>query len=633
MAETLKHRGPDGFGLWFDETSGLGLAHRRLSIMDLSPAGAQPMRSGDGRLCVVFNGEVYNAGNLRRDLDAQGQTPQGGWRGHSDTEVMLTAIQAWGLEEAISRFIGMFAFALWDNGKKELALVRDRLGIKPLYYGFCKDTFVFGSQLNPLRRHPAWANPIDRQALSLFLRYLYIPAPHSIFEGILKLEPGTYLRLREGEIKDRRVPEPRVYWSVNEQVEKGLAAPFTGTEDEAALKLEELLRDSVSLRMIADVPLGAFLSGGVDSSLVTALMQDISDRPVKTFTIGFTENDYNEAEQAKAVAEHLGTEHTELYVTPDQARSVIPQLPKFFDEPFADSSQIPTCLISGLARKKVTVSLSGDGGDELFGGYNRYLMAPRIWDKLKNIPPSVRKGLSLGMDKGLTRLVSSIYSRTEKHLPPEKRHHIFRDKLQKVADAMPSRDRHEFFHCLASWWLKPQDVVLGGNMPETRFSDPSKWPETPGFAEWMMAMDQVTYLPGDILAKVDQSSMAVALEARVPILDHRVCAFAHTLPLLMKISNGQGKMPLRRILYKYVPKELIERPKQGFGIPIDEWLKGPLRPWAEELLSGERLRKEGFFNPKPIRKRWTEHLSGKANQQYHLWGPLMFQAWLSEYGP
>ncbi|MDY7001361.1 MAG: asparagine synthase (glutamine-hydrolyzing), partial [Thermodesulfobacteriota bacterium] len=441
MAETLKHRGPDDFGLWFDEASGLGLAHRRLAVVDLSPAGAQPMRSGDGKLCVVFNGEVYNAGNLRRDLDAQGQTPQGEWRGHSDTEVLLAAIQAWGLEEALSRFIGMFAFALWDKEKKELALVRDRLGIKPLYYGFCKDTFVFGSQLNPLRRHPAWANPIDRGALSLFLRYLYIPAPYSIFEGIIKLEPGTYLRLQEKDIKERRVPEPRVYWSVNEQVEKGLTAPFTGTKDEAALKLEELLRDSVSLRMIADVPLGAFLSGGVDSSLVTALMQDISDRPVKTFTIGFTENDYNEALQAKAVAEHLKTDHTELYVTPEQTRDVIPLLPKFFDEPFADSSQIPTCLISRLARKSVTVSLSGDGGDEFFGGYNRYLMAPRIWDKLKNIPPAVRKGLSLGMDKGLTRLVSSIYSRTEKHLPPEKRHHIFRDKLQKVADALPSRDR------------------------------------------------------------------------------------------------------------------------------------------------------------------------------------------------
>ncbi|MDY7002145.1 MAG: asparagine synthase (glutamine-hydrolyzing), partial [Thermodesulfobacteriota bacterium] len=555
MSETLSHRGPDGSGLWFDETSGLGLTHRRLSIMDLSPAGAQPMQSGDGRLQIVFNGEVYNFMDLRQEMDAKGQTPKGGWRGHSDTEAALAAIQAWGLEKALSRFIGMFAFALWDSEKKELTLVRDRLGIKPLYYGFCKDTFVFGSQLNPLRRHPAWANPIDRGALSLFLRYLYIPSPHSIFENILKLEPGTHVRLTPKDIENRRLPEVRVYWSVNQEAKKGLDAPFAGTQDEAQLKLEELLRDAVSLRMISDVPLGAFLSGGVDSSLVTALMQEVSERPVKTFTIGFTESDYNEAEQAKAVAGHLKTEHTELYVTPDETRDVIPRLPKFFDEPFADSSQIPTCLISSLARKKVTVSLSGDGGDELFGGYNRYLMAPRIWDKLKNIPPSVRKGLSLGLDKGLTRLVSSIYSRTEKHLPPEKRHHIFRDKLQKVADALPSRDEHEFFHCLASWWLKPQDVVLGGKMPKTRFSDPSKWPETHGFAEWMMAMDQVTYLPGDILAKVDQSSMAVALEARVPILDHRVCAFAHTLPLLMKISNGQGKMPLRRILYKYVPKE------------------------------------------------------------------------------
>jgi asparagine synthase (glutamine-hydrolysing) len=581
------------------------------------------MMSESGRYVVSFNGEIYNFGELRKELSSNHS-----WRGHSDTEVMLGAIEAWGLEAALKRFVGMFAFALWDRKERLLHLVRDRLGKKPMYYGWTGETFLFGSELKALRAHPEFKAKVDRDALALLMRHQFIPAPYSIYGGIYKLPPATILTLSS---PSKRHSSPVPFWSAKEVAEHGTAEPFTGTDAEAVEYLDALLREAVQLRMVADVPLGAFLSGGVDSSTVVALMQAQSDRPVKTFSIGFHEDAYNEAEHAKAVAQHLRTDHTELYVTPEEAMGVIPELPGLYDEPFADSSQIPTFLVSELARRHVTVSLSGDGGDELFAGYNRYFWGRGVRDAVGRIPRGARRGVAKALNAISPEVWEWGFRAMRPMLPARiKQLNPGGDKVQKLAEILAVDSPETIYYRLISNWKAPTSFVLGSSEPPTVLTDQSQWAYLPEFLQWMMYVDLVSYLPDDILAKVDRASMGVSLEARVPLLDHRVVEFAWRVPLSAKVRNGQSKWLLRQVLYKYVPKELIERPKMGFGVPIDSWLRGPLREWAETLLDERRLRDEGFFDPLPIRRKWSEHLSGERDWQYYLWDVLMFQAWLEQ---
>jgi asparagine synthase (glutamine-hydrolysing) len=619
MVSTLSHRGPDDQGLWFDQSAAIGLVHTRLSILDLSTSGHQPMSSASGRYVIVFNGEIYNHLKLRGELEQSGQVLN--WRGHSDTETLLASFHAWGIEATLRKSVGMFAFAVWDKQTHTLMLARDRLGEKPLYYGWQGDTFLFGSELKALKAHPAFVAEIDRDALAAFMRYSYIPAPQSIYRGIHKLLPGTLLRVRIGE-NVRSKPEP--YWSLLEAARQGLEIPFTGTDEEALQGLEVRLSRAVALQQISDVPIGAFLSGGIDSSTIVSLMQANSTRPIQTFTIGYENIQFNEASHARAVARYLGTDHTELYVTHEEARAVIPQLPMLYDEPFGDSSQIPTFLVSRLARRSVTVSLTGDAGDELFGGYNRY-----AWTrKLLKVPVPLRRMLAAGLTVLSPVQWDRIYSTMEPMLPSSLRVRMPGDKAHKLSQVLAADSDAAIYQRLVSTWLNPDRVVLGGLDP---MNLSHAWDELTDFdtPEYrMMVLDALTYLPDDILCKVDRAAMGVSLESRVPFLDHRVVEYAWRLPLHMKIRNGQGKWILRQLLYKYVPKELIERPKMGFGVPIDAWLRGPLREWAENLLNESRLRQEGYFNPAPIRQKWVEHLSGKSNWQYQLWNVLMFQVWL-----
>lgn len=641
MTDRLLHRGPDDGGAWTDASAGIALGHRRLSILDLSPQGHQPMLSASGRYVIAFNGEIYNHRALRSELETapaiapgeqgkSGLLPRGekgiNWRGHSDTEVMLAAFEHWGVPESLARFNGMFAFALWDRRERMLHLARDRFGEKPLYYGWMGNAFLFGSELKALKAHPAWRGEIDRGALSLYMRHSYIPAPYSIYQGVRKLPPAHMLSLPLG-AAHQEFPQIRSYWSASEVAEAGIRQPFSGDDAAALAALDRLLREAVALRMEADVPLGALLSGGIDSSTVVALMQAQSTRPVKTFSIGFHEKGYNEAEHAGAVARHLGTEHTELYVTPEEAMAVIPRLPEIYDEPFADSSQIPTFLVSQMTRRHVTVALSGDAGDELFGGYNRYLWVQSIWRKAGWMPKPVRAALAYGLTALAPQSWDGILSSLGPALPGRLRAQLPGDKLHKLAGVLACASPEEVYRGLVSHW-EPESVVLGASEPATALTDRAQWADLPDFTQCMMFLDLVSYLPDDILAKVDRASMAVGLEARVPLLDHRVAEFAWHLPLAMKIRQGQGKWILRQVLYNYVPQALIERPKMGFGVPIDAWLRGPLRDWAESLLDESRLRKEGYFDPAPIRRKWAEHLSGQRNWQYHLWDVLMFQAWL-----
>lgn len=618
MAEAIRSRGPDDLGSWNDEAAGVGLAHRRLSIIDLSPAGHQPMSSASGRHVIVFNGEIYNHEDLRGELESSGRAPE--WRGRSDTETLLAGFDTWGIEDTVKRAVGMFAFAVWDRRDRVLTLGRDRLGEKPLYYGWFGDgdaaCLLFGSELKALRAHPRFEAEVDRGALRLFLRHNYVPAPYSIYREVRKLPPGCLMTVGLG-----RPGEPREYWSMTDAAERGARDPSRGDPERIVDELETLLSDAVGRQMMADVPLGAFLSGGVDSSTVVALMQARSSRPVRTFTIGFNEERYDEAKHAKAVAEHLGTDHTELHVTPERAMAVIPRLPAMYDEPFADSSQIPTFLVSELARRHVTVSLSGDAGDELFCGYTRYLTASGIWRRLSLVPRPLRTLAG----KGILAIPPATWDRLGGLVGMRGR---VGDKLHKGASALASASVDDLYTRFISHWENPSAVVPGGAEPPTRIT--GNRPELRGLnpVERMMALDAVSYLPDDILVKVDRAAMSVGLETRVPFLDHRVVEFAWRLPPEMKFRDGQGKWALRRVLDRHVPRRLIERPKMGFGIPLDSWLRGPLRDWAEGLLNETRLRSDGYFDPVPVRAKWAEHLSGRRNWAYHLWDVLMFQAWL-----
>ena len=620
MATLIKHRGPDDAGVWTDNSAGLALAHRRLSILDLSPAGHQPMVSPCGRYVLVYNGEIYNHRDLRAELERDGGAFA--WRGHSDTETLLAALRHWGVQGALERLNGMFAFALWDAAEQTLFLARDRMGEKPLYYGRSGDTFLFASELKALAAHPHWQGKINRDALALYLRHNYVPSPWCIYQGIYKLSPAHYIAITDN---GRSLGEPVCYWNLAQVAEQGTAASASDAES-LTDALDLLLRDAIKRRMAADVPLGAFLSGGYDSTTVAALMQAQSERPVKTFSIGFHEAAYNEAQHAKAVANHLGTEHTELYVTPEEAMAVIPKLPTIYDEPFSDSSQIPTYLVSQLARQHVTVSLSGDGGDELFCGYNRYALGYQVWNKLRFLPRPLRGILA----QILKRVPGHTLDVLQRCLPQRFQVSSLADRLPKLAEVLGHASGEAFYRQLVSHWTQPDQLVLGATEPDTILNRPDLLPNFPGLREQMMYLDMMTYLPDDILTKVDRASMAVSLEARVPLLDHRLVEFAWQVPMQYKYRVGQGKWLLRQVLYRYVPKELMERPKMGFGVPIEYWLRGPLREWAEALLDEKRLREESFFDPAPIRRMWQEHVSGKRRWHYYLWDVLMFQAWLDE---
>ncbi len=616
MAGALRHRGPDAQGVWVNEAAGVALGHARLSIIDLSPAGAQPMLSASGRFALIYNGEIYNAGELRAELERNGHT----FRGHSDTEVMVEGFAAWGVRDTVERLIGMFAFAAFDQATGTLTLGRDRLGIKPLYWGRVGGRIAFASELKALATLPDFAPEIDRQALAAYLCTGYVPAPSSIYRGIEKLEPGTLVEIgADGETRSER------YWSLLDVAMRGQAAQLDLSEADARDRLDALLTDAVTRRMVADVPLGVFLSGGINSSTVTALMQKSSTTPVKSFSIGFHEADYNEAVQAKAVAAHLGTDHTELYVTAREAQAVVPKLPEIYDEPFADSSQVPTFLVSEMTRKHVTVALSGDGGDELFAGYNRYGQGLRVARALRLLPRPVAQCVS----HMIGAVPPAMWDRLFETFPAGMRPRLASEKLQKLAGVL-GEDPRGYYQTLIAQWAGAWSLVKGASQPhQPAFSDATR----AGFGDelsWMQYADSVTYLPDDILTKVDRASMAVSLEARVPLLDHRVVDFAWQLPAHLKMRGGQGKWLLRQVLCKYVPKPLVERPKMGFAVPIDAWLRGPLKAWAADLLDPSAMTRAGLLDPAPIQEKWAEHQSGRRNWQHFLWNVLMFEAWRRE---
>jgi asparagine synthase (glutamine-hydrolysing) len=622
MASTLRHRGPDDGGVWVDPYARAVLAHRRLSIIDLSTAGHQPMASPSGRWMLAYNGEIYNFRGLRAELESHGHR----FRGRSDTEVLLAAVEQWGIKGALERCNGMFALALWDRRDQLLTLARDRLGEKPLYYGQVGSVFLFGSELKALRAHPAFDAGIDRGSVALFMRYGYIPTPRSIHEGIHKLGPGETLVLDCA----NRAAQPRVeaYWSLQEVAQRGLATAFcAGAEHELVDELDTLLSDAVGLRMQADTPLGAFLSGGVDSSTVVALMQGQSAQPVRTFSIGFEEDVYDEARFAREVARHLGTDHTELYLPATAALERLPDIAETYDEPFADPSQLPTMLLCAMTGEQVAVSLSGDAGDELFAGYRRYAWAQRAWRSVGWLPSSGRRLLG----RGLSRPTPELWTAIGEWLRPLAGDSIdarFGDRVGKLAELISLSDRDAMYRDLMSQWKDPASLVLGASEPPTRFTEIQKAPAVEGDLERLLYLDTLTYLPDDILVKVDRASMAVSLEVRVPLLDHRVVELAWRIPSSMKVRDGVGKWPLRQVLDRYVPQKLTNRPKKGFDIPLGEWLRGPLREWAGSLLEEGRLRDEGLLAPAPVRERWEQHLAGTRNWHYPLWNVLMLQAWL-----
>ena len=615
MIETVRHRGPDAGDVWVEAEGGVALGQRRLAIIDLSPGGAQPMHSADRRFVITFNGEIYNYRDIRRELQAAGHS----MRSDSDTEVLLEACALWGVEAAIERAIGMFAFALWDRKTRSLTLARDRLGIKPLYYAASPERILFASQLKAFRPAPHWKPTIDEDAVVGYLRHAYIAQPRTIYREAEKLAPGHILTLRAGS-----TPSPKCFWDLRDIAVAGQRRNDPVPDPrEAADRLDALLRDSVKLRMIADVPLGAFLSGGIDSSTVVALMQAQSTRAVKTFSIGFHESGYDEAQCAKQVAAHLGTDHTEFYVEPRHALDVIPHLADWFDEPFADPSQIPTYLVSELTRKHVTVALSGDGGDELFAGYNRYVWAERL-ARAVNLVPRPLRGASAA---ALRALAPQTWNRLFGFVPAAWRPALPGDKLHKITTLLDNPQPDAIYRRLVSQWERPEEVAAAGREPRGPMWDPTIARDFHDLVPRMQFLDMITYLPDDILTKVDRATMAVGLEGRVPLLDHRVVAYSWSLPLEFKLRGGRSKWLLRQVLDRYVPRSLIDRPKMGFGVPIDAWLRGPLREWAESLLAPARLASDGFVRVEPVRRAWREHLEGSRNWQYPLWTVLMLQAW------
>jgi asparagine synthase (glutamine-hydrolysing) len=618
MADSLAHRGPDDHGLWCDPEAGIALSHRRLSILDLSPAGHQPMLSADGRYVVNFNGEIYNFQELRSELEARGVR----FRGHSDTEVMLEAFAADGIAPTVKRLIGMFTIGIWDRRERALTLVRDRLGIKPLYWAKFDSLFLFGSELKALRACPGWTPQIDRAAVAAYMRHNCVPAPHTIYRGVNKLEPGSMLTLPWG-----GAPRITRFWDARAVARAGLADPLRASDGELTDQLETLLQDAVRRRMVADVPVGAFLSGGVDSSTVVALMKTANAGPVRSYTIGFDIEGFDEAGHAAAVARHLKTDHTELTVTAAQALDVIPRLPDMYDEPFGDPSQIPTYLVSAMTRQHVTVALSGDGGDELFAGYNRYRLASQRLGALALLPRPLRCGIAAA----ILAVAPDRWSRLLSVLPAGMRPSEIGDKLHKLATVLESPDGIAAYRRLVTHW-EPSDVMPGSGEYKGIVWDAALPKEIPDFLDQMQLLDLVTYLPDDILTKVDRASMAVSLEARVPLLDHRVVEFAWRLPRDAKLRGDTGKWLLRQVLARHVPNELIERPKMGFAIPLGEWLRGPLRDWAETLLDARRLREAGLLDSARVRQHWQEHLSGRRNWQYLLWDVLMLEAWRERWG-
>ena len=626
MNLAISHRGPDSNGIWSDKKSGIFFGHSRLSIIDLSAAGNQPMKSNSGRFILTYNGEIYNHLEIRKELEESSSNIK--WKGNSDTETLLEAIDFWGIEKTLNKIQGMFAFGLWDQKKRCLILARDRIGEKPLYFGWQgkgnNKTFLFGSELKALKAHPEFSPKINRNAIALQLRHNYIPAPHSIYKDIYKLQPGHYLKLKESDLKRNLLPDSKTYWSLTETVLSGYKSQLNINESYIQEDLEKNLKLAVRKQMISDVPLGAFLSGGIDSSTIVALMQSQSTYPVKTFTIGFNEDEYSEARHAKKIAEYLGTDHTELYVSSKKAIEVIPKLPNIYDEPFSDSSQIPTFLISQLAKKDVKVALSGDGGDELFCGYNRYIMGEKFWNIFRLMPQSFRKIFA----SGLQSISTQNWTKISKLLPGLKEYSNFGDKIHKGANVLKANTSHELYYMLCSHWQNPTEAVMNSEEPDTLLTKFK--PELQGLnnQQQMMALDFLTYLPDDILVKVDRAAMASSLETRIPFLDHNLIEYVWRISHSLKFKKGEGKWILKQILNKYIPKHLTERPKMGFGIPIDTWLRGPLRDWAENLLDQKRLQQDGYFNSKLIRNKWTEHLSGKRDWQYDLWSILMFQAWI-----
>jgi asparagine synthase (glutamine-hydrolysing) len=618
MDVSLAHRGPDDRGIWIDADAGVALVHRRLSIVDLSPAGHQPMHSGDGRFVIVYNGEVYSHLPIRAEIEATGHQ----FRGHSDTEVILESFARHGIRATADRLIGMFAIAIWDRQKRSLTLIRDRLGIKPVYWAKIGGLFVFGSELKALRQHPGWSPRIKPEAVASFMRHNYIPAPHTIYQGVYKLEPGTVLTL-DFDCE----PQFETFWDARKVALDGTRNPLVGDDASLIVQLEGLLVDAVGKRMMADVPLGAFLSGGIDSSTVVALMKAANVGPVRTFSIGFEQAAFNEAPHAAAIAKHLGTDHTELTVTSQEALEVIPKLAEIFDEPFADSSQIPTYLVSAMTRKHVTVALSGDGGDELFSGYNRYQLTRRSWSMLSLAPAFARRAVAAGLTSLSAERWNRIFESLPKHCYPQ----LPGDKIHKFARVLGLDNPDELYRRLVSHW-EPGDITPGVAETHGILWDESAPADFPNLLDRMQFLDTVTYLPDDILTKVDRASMAVALEARVPLLDHRIVEMAWRLPHSVKIRRGVSKWLLRQVLYRHVPKNLVERPKMGFAVPLGEWLRGPLRQWAGNLLSEKRLGETDFFDVAIVRRHWDQHLSGEHNWQYLLWDVLMFEAWRERWG-
>jgi asparagine synthase (glutamine-hydrolysing) len=609
MTNRLTHRGPDDHGQWLNESGTVAMGHRRLSILDTSQHGHQPKMSPCGRFVLAYNGEVYNHLEIRRELRQGGAT----FRGQSDTETIVAGFSEWGITGTIERCIGMFAMAVWDTREQSLTLIRDRLGIKPLYYGLSNGSFLFGSELKALRVHPAFDAELNRGAISRFLQHSYVPTPHTVHSNFRKLPAGSALTISASKklTSNADLPSVNVWWEAKSVAQQSLVNPVSDPHDEMVERLDELLTDAVQLRMLSDVPLGAFLSGGIDSSLVCALMQKQSDRPVQTFTIGFEEAGYNEADHAKRIAQHLGTDHTEYYVTPDEARDVIPRLPEMYDEPFADSSQIPTFLVSQLARQHVTVALSGDGGDELFGGYNRYFHIRDRWLQVSRIP--------------CRKLISKLLS-----VPGNLLAGRWRDRFLHRANLLGMNSASSLYQNANLHWSPDDNLVLNSTNADSTYWNQAAWLRTGNPIEEWMWLDSATYLPDDILTKVDRASMAVSLEVRVPVIDHRVFELAWSLPFDSKVGSHTGKLILQDVLSRYVPRELFERPKMGFGVPIGDWLRGSLRDWAESLLDERRLRDQGLLNPEPIRRKWQEHLSEKTDWHYHLWDVLMLQAWLDE---